>query len=95
MTLLPSDTRRPHRCGGCTERWSGSAVCHCSGCHRTFTGLTAFDYHQTEKGCRDPRAVKKPMRTDGYGRWGWPETEGALRAAPRSPAQSDETEVAQ
>jgi len=34
-------------CGRCDNRWGGTSTCHCSGCHETFTGLTAFDQHRT------------------------------------------------
>lgn len=34
-------------CGRCNNRWGGTSTCHCSGCHETFTGLTAFDQHRT------------------------------------------------
>jgi hypothetical protein len=36
-----------HGCAGCELRWGGANTAHCSGCHRTFSGLTAFDKHRT------------------------------------------------
>ena len=30
-------------CGGCDNRWTGLRACHCSACHRTFTGIRGFD----------------------------------------------------
>ena len=30
----------------CTARWSGANTCHCTVCHQTFTGITAFDAHR-------------------------------------------------
>jgi len=30
-----------------------SPQCHCTGCHLTFGGPTAFDLHRFEGGCRD------------------------------------------
>lgn len=33
-------------CSGCQISWSASSACHCSGCHQTFSGVTAFDRHQ-------------------------------------------------
>ena len=39
--------RPPHGCGKCKARWSGLRMCHCRGCHRTFTGLSTYDAHFT------------------------------------------------
>lgn len=36
----------PHHCTRCDARWGGSLTAHCSGCHITVTGLTAFDKHR-------------------------------------------------
>ena len=55
-----------HHCGGCTARWTGARMCHCTGCHRTFTGITVFDQHQTTGGCRMPRALTE-VRPGVYG----------------------------
>lgn len=49
-------------CGGCDSRWGGLLTSHCTGCHQTFSGLTAFDKHRTgshAKGrfCLDPRTT--------------------------------------
>jgi len=47
-------------CNTCGTQWrqSGNRTGHCSGCHRTFSGIAAFDAHQTvPEGrivCRDP-----------------------------------------
>lgn len=87
---MTDPTVRPHRCGGCQERWSGASVCHCAACHRTFTGVGPFDYHRAGNQCRDPRTVKKPMLTDHLGRWGWPSAEGAMRSGAFRRAGADE-----
>ena len=50
-------------CGRCDNWWTGLTSCHCGACHRTFTGLRAFDMHRAgshAKGtrhCVDPAAV--------------------------------------
>ncbi|WP_439332433.1 FDXHR family putative zinc-binding protein [Saccharopolyspora antimicrobica] len=41
-------------CGGCSSRWTGVSRCHCSGCHQTFSGVTAFDKHRNRSKCREP-----------------------------------------
>lgn len=51
----------PHHCPRCPGRWSGANTCHCSVCHITFSGYTAFDKHRAgshAKGryCLDPEA---------------------------------------
>jgi hypothetical protein len=48
----------PHTCS-CGARWSGTNTCHCgnTGCHRTFTGLSAFDRHRSGGTCNDPAAL--------------------------------------
>ncbi len=48
----------PNRCR-CGTRWSGSNTCHCAAtaCHRTFTGVGAFDAHRRGGGCADPATL--------------------------------------
>ena len=45
-------------CSGCSATWTGTSVCHCSSCHRTFAGVRVFDLHRTQYGehgtCRRP-----------------------------------------
>lgn len=41
-------------CGRCTAQWTGTSACHCSGCHQTFTCLSAFDRHRLRNQCEDP-----------------------------------------
>jgi hypothetical protein len=41
-------------CNGCDHRWTGLSACHCAACHRTFTGIRAFDIHRTGGHCNDP-----------------------------------------
>jgi len=44
-------------CNGCVNAWTGSSACHCCGCHRTFTGVTAFDIHRTGGTCNPPTSL--------------------------------------
>lgn len=41
-------------CSGCTAEWTGVSRAHCSGCHHTFTGITAFDRHRDAGGDDEP-----------------------------------------
>jgi hypothetical protein len=73
-------TRPPHGCSGCDARWDGFNTAHCGtgGCHRTFTGLKAFDAHRKgshAKGtrhCVDPATVGLVDAGRGYPCWGHP-----------------------
>jgi hypothetical protein len=38
----------------CGASWPGTARCHCSGCHQTFSAITAFDRHRVDGRCQDP-----------------------------------------
>ena len=49
-------------CKGCDARWTGTRPCHCQACHQTFGGLTAFDAHQTRRGCAAPEALGLEQR---------------------------------
>jgi hypothetical protein len=44
-------------CGGCIYRWYGYLTCHCSACHRTFTGIHSFDKHRMNGKCVHPEHV--------------------------------------
>lgn len=63
----------PHGCGRCPVRWSGFNTAHCSVCHYTFSGVTAFDEHRiTERGqrvCLTP-GVGEKFRLVRPGTWG-------------------------
>lgn len=37
----------------CGAEWSGHALCHCGGCHRTYGGLKIFDAHRVGGRCVD------------------------------------------
>jgi hypothetical protein len=45
------------QCSGCDNGWTGTSACHCCACHRTFTGITAFDIHRTGGECSDPTGI--------------------------------------
>lgn len=77
--ITKPDRRPPHGCGQCDARWSGFLTSHCGGCHRTFSGLTAFDLHRDgshSKGtrhCVDPESVGLVENSRvGYVVWGQP-----------------------
>ena len=40
-------TSRMTICPRCQNRWTGFKTVHCTGCHQTFTGISAFDKHRT------------------------------------------------
>jgi hypothetical protein len=57
----------------CGAFWSGFEVCHCAGCHQTFTTERAFAQHRIRSRCQDPatRGLVKITRAHWVG-WGWP-----------------------
>ncbi|MGZ3715269.1 MAG: FDXHR family putative zinc-binding protein [Ktedonobacterales bacterium] len=67
-------------CGGCDTRWRGLGAAHCSGCHKTFTSVAAFDKHRrgshanNTRHCVDPESIGLvPARRDWPG-WQLPGT---------------------
>lgn len=75
-------------CGGCDATWTGLGAAHCAarGCHRTFTGVSAFDKHRSRKyrevdgrrvlvrdygQCHDPG--EDGMVLNDRGQWGMPD----------------------
>lgn len=68
--------------GACRKTWSGNRAAHCGGCHETFTGITAFDAHQSwPKGstptglCRLPADAGLEPRQQSWGvLWAMPNT---------------------
>jgi hypothetical protein len=57
-------TPPPFGCPRCDARWGGANTAHCSaeGCHRTFSGITAFDQHRAGshargRYCLDPETA--------------------------------------
>lgn len=70
--------RLPHECAKCHARWGGLNTSHCSGCHITLTGLTAFDKHrsgshsQGTRHCLSPEKVGLVDAGRAYPCWGLP-----------------------
>jgi hypothetical protein len=52
----------PHGCGRCNARWGGLNTSHCSGCHETFTSLSAFDAHRTGSHANGTRTCLPPTK---------------------------------
>lgn len=77
-------TKLPHSCGKCDARWSGLNTAHCAadGCHRTFSGVSAFDLHRIggvdNRSCdvtqRDKSGDLKLVQKES-GTWGYPSPE--------------------
>ncbi|TDH48865.1 hypothetical protein E2F47_22125 [Mycobacterium eburneum] len=71
---------QPHECAKCRQRWGGLNTSHCSACHQTFTGLTAFDKHRDgnhahgTRHCVAPQSVGLVDAGRGYPCWGHPST---------------------
>lgn len=59
--IRPAGRGNAITCGGCPAAWTGIGKCHCSGCHRTFSALSAFDLHRRLRGghgsCVDPATL--------------------------------------
>jgi len=64
-------------CGKCDSRWGGYRTAHCAQCHKTFSGIDAFDKHLdidyrrpsgTEVACKEPRVCRLVVNSLGY--WG-------------------------
>ena len=70
----------PHRCGGCTTRFSGANTCHCGSCHATFGGLAPFDKHQQRGRCIDP-ANDRWFQESRPGVWSQAAVNGREKAA--------------
>lgn len=73
------DVKQPHQCSGCDASWNGYNTAHCNGCHRTFTGMTAWEAHRTgthTKGrtCLNPQDVGLIDAGRKYSCWANPGT---------------------
>lgn len=74
VTVETDERRRKLATCGCGAQWGGMKTCHCGRCHRTFTGLTAFDHHRPGT-CSVDRLVV--VRNSGNQQvWGVPDTSG-------------------
>ena len=71
LSLIESQTDRPRQvteCRHCGSWWTGLNTCHCTACHTTFTGITAFDAHRTGSHTNDTRTCLAPTElVDGKG----------------------------
>jgi len=68
------------RHGTCGTWWTGANRSHCSNCHRTFSGLSAFDAHQrgwaSGTPCPDPAERGLIAVPKKFGElWSWPPRE--------------------
>lgn len=71
----------PHYDSRCGARWSGYTTAHCTKCHRTFTGLDAFDAHKPLDGCKDPESIGMVLAEGrAYDAWRLPEKEADSEA---------------
>ena len=55
-------------CGTCPNTWTGNAKAHCSGCHRTFSTVGAFDRHRLRYECQNP-AERGLIQANGVWRY--------------------------
>lgn len=82
MTINLADTRLPHSCGGCSNRWAGANTAHCGGvrgCHHTFSSPSGFDRHRRNGTCLAPAAAGLvPLDRVGYTAWGSPADEASI-----------------
>ena len=69
------------KCTKCNSSWGGLVTGHCTGCHQTFTGITAFDAHRDGSHARSTRHCVEPSTEGlvdagrGYPCWGFPGTD--------------------
>lgn len=92
-------TATPRHSCQCGATWPGLSPCHCSACHRTFSGVVLFDKHRHAQGehggCHDPETIRNRrtgeklmfLRDDGI--WHGPEMDKAAlnrRTKPRKNA---------
>lgn len=73
-----SGAKLPYECAKCHTRWGGLNTSHCSACHITTTGITAFDAHRTgshtatgeaiiDKGKTEPRGPRRCLPPESVG----------------------------
>jgi len=66
-----------HTCSKCDSVWGGLNTAHCTACHHTFSGITAFDKHRTGshvtgRYCLTPTEVGLVDSGRAYPCWGFP-----------------------
>jgi hypothetical protein len=58
---------------GCGSHWTGLSACHATCCHRTFSGISAFDQHRLRGHCCDPESHGlAPISRAHWSGWGYP-----------------------
>ncbi|WP_024487196.1 MULTISPECIES: FDXHR family putative zinc-binding protein [Rhodococcus] len=74
-TKSPQTPARPaagtYQTNCCNAEWSGQSAAHCSACHNTFTGTTAFDQHRRGGECRTPEASGLVRAHKWFPCFGW------------------------
>lgn len=79
---VPAGTKKGTytECEECEASWTSHQACHCSNCHRTFGGRTAFDMHQNDSEptiCYQPETVGLVLKANRM--WGQTETDDLRR----------------
>ena len=60
-------TGTPFHCHTCHSDWTGQNAQHCTGCHRTFSSISAADSHRWKRPKGEPNGVcLDPVTTDGW-----------------------------
>ena len=59
-------------CEKCSATWGGMNTAHCSGCHTTFTGITAFDAHRRGGECIPAESAGLTLTKRAYPCYGYP-----------------------
>jgi hypothetical protein len=91
----------PITCGGCPTTWTGVGRCHCSGCHRTFSTVSAFDLHRRLSGrhgsCVDPATLARqtgaPVLVEHTGVWTFPAMDAGTLALRRGAVRARKTTI--
>ncbi|MDH6282882.1 hypothetical protein [Prescottella agglutinans] len=60
------------KCPRCKAEWGGMNTGHCTGCHTTFSGITAFDAHRRAYRCLTPEAAGLTLTNRNYPCYGYP-----------------------
>jgi hypothetical protein len=59
-TEVGNRPRNAITCPRCDAWWTGLTAGHCTGCHRSFTGIAAFDRHRSGSHAADTRHCLDP-----------------------------------
>lgn len=66
----------PHHCPRCPSRWNGANTSHCTSCHITFAGVSAFDAHRdgtaSHRVCLPPERAGLVLADRSYPCWALP-----------------------